>query len=202
MDFLDLEAGMDKELNIVTGGIQMGKDTYHFHRYEPTPYEVLKELFDQVPLNTSDVLVDFGCGKGRLNFYLHHRFHCHTVGIEFNPEYYEIAVSNLRSYHSTNKSQISFECVSAMHYEIKPEENYFYFFNPFSPQIFMGIINHILQSVEQHPRAITLLLYYPDDEYLFYLEHSTPFHIVMNIPVYAIKTSDERDRFIVLTYKF
>lgn len=191
---------MDKELNIKTEGIQMGKDTFHFHRYEPTPYEVIKELFDQVPLKKEDVLVDFGCGKGRLNFYLHHRFHCRTVGIEFNPEYYEEAMLNLKYYRSNNKENINFECVSAMNYQIKPEENYFYFFNPFSPQIFIGIIQHILKSYEKHPRNITLLLYYPDEEYLYYLEHSTPFQITMNVPLHAIKNTDERDRYVVLTY--
>lgn len=189
---------MDKELNIVTEGIQMGKDTYHFHRYEPTPYVVLKELFDQIPLSKEDVLVDFGCGKGRLNFYLEHRFHCKTVGIEFNPEYYNDALKNLKTYKSTNKSRIRFECVSAMKYKIQSEENYFYFFNPFSPEIFIGIINHILQSVQEHPRSITLLLYYPDNEYLYYLEHSTPFRIVMDVPIYAIKNAEVRDRYTVL----
>lgn len=191
---------MDKELNIVTEGIQMGKDTYHFHRYEPTPYEVLKQLFDQVPLRKEDVLVDFGCGKGRLNFYLEHRFHCKTVGIEFNPEYYDDALKNLKAYKTTDKSRLRFVCASAMLYEIQPEENYFYFFNPFSPEIFIGIINHILQSALQYPRDITLLLYYPDEEYLYYLEHSTSFRVVMDVPVYAIKNAEERDRYTVLTY--
>lgn len=192
---------MDKELNIVTEGIQMGKDTYHFHRYEPTPYEVLKELFDQVPLKKEDVLVDFGCGKGRLNFYLDHRFHCKTVGIEFNPEYYNDALKNLKSYKTTDKSRIRFECVSAMHYEIQAKDNYFYFFNPFSPQIFIGVINHILQSAIQNPRCITLLLYYPDKEYLYYLEHSTPFSVLMDVPIYAIKRTEDQDRYTVLTYQ-
>lgn len=190
---------MDRELNIMTEGIQMGKDTFHNHRYEPTPYEVINELFDQVPLKKNDVIVDFGCGKGRLNFYLHHRFHCYTVGIEFNPEYYKDALTNLGTYRSKDKNKICFECVSAMDYLIKSKENYFYFFNPFSPQIFIGIIHHILQSVEQHPRDLTLLLYYPDEEYLYYLEHSTPFRISMDVPIHAIKTTDPRDRYVVLT---
>lgn len=36
----------DKDLCIETEEIQTdGKDTYYCHRYEPTPYEVLDELF-------------------------------------------------------------------------------------------------------------------------------------------------------------
>lgn len=38
---------MDQLLHIHTGGIQAdGKDTFHNHRYEPTPYEWIEQLYD------------------------------------------------------------------------------------------------------------------------------------------------------------
>ena len=61
----------DKDLCIETEEIQTdGKDTYYCHRYEPTPYEVLDELFTFYTPNKTDVFVDYGCGMGRLNFYI------------------------------------------------------------------------------------------------------------------------------------
>ena len=60
-------------LNIQTSG----EDKYHtsakYHRYEPTPYDVLETLFNHYQLTKNDHIVDFGCGKGRLNFYIHHQ---------------------------------------------------------------------------------------------------------------------------------
>ena len=46
----------DKDLCIETEEIQTdGKDTYYCHRYEPTPYEVLDELFTFYTPNKTDV---------------------------------------------------------------------------------------------------------------------------------------------------
>ena len=53
----------DKGLCIETEEIQTdGKDTYYCHRYEPTPYEVLDELFTFYTPEKTDVFVDYGCG--------------------------------------------------------------------------------------------------------------------------------------------
>ena len=46
----------------------------HYNRYEATPYLALEALFHEYELNRTDTVVDFGCGKGRLPFYLHNRF--------------------------------------------------------------------------------------------------------------------------------
>ncbi|MEM5594730.1 hypothetical protein AAHH67_28690 [Niallia circulans] len=65
----------DKLLHIETEEIQVGfHKSYHYHRYEPTPYEHLEQLFREFPLRETDYVVDFGCGKGRLNFYIHYVF--------------------------------------------------------------------------------------------------------------------------------
>ena len=50
----------DKDLCIETEEIQTdGKDTYYCHRYEPTPYEVLDELFTFYTPEKTDVFVDY-----------------------------------------------------------------------------------------------------------------------------------------------
>ena len=64
----------DFDLSIQTEEIQTdGKDTFDFHRYEPTSYDVLDAVFDAFIPNSEDVLVDYGCGLGRLNFYIEKR---------------------------------------------------------------------------------------------------------------------------------
>lgn len=62
-----LGQAVDSFLQIHTEEIQEdGLDTYHCHRYEPTPYRVLEVLFDAFPLTKEDVLLDYGSGLGRL----------------------------------------------------------------------------------------------------------------------------------------
>ena len=51
-------------------------------------------------------------------------------------------------------------------YSISKEDNIFYFFNPCSPEHFATILEHIILSVEEHSRVVTLILYYVSEEYL------------------------------------
>lgn len=85
----------DKDLCIETEEIQTdGKDTYYCHRYEPTPYAVLDELFTFYTPEKTDVFVDYGCGMGRLNFYIEKRHSLSSTGVEYSPVYYEKALKN------------------------------------------------------------------------------------------------------------
>ena len=190
----------DKELKIATEGIQ--KDSHHSyynHKYEPTSYEILEQLFDEIPLSSSDTFVDYGCGKGRLNFYVNHRFHCHSIGIELNKDYYQDAVENLHSYSGIHKEKIQFHCMLAQSYVLNGSETYFYFFNPFSVEIFRHVIQNIYDSIEEQPRDCTLILYYPDEDYIFYLENNTGLQFVKEIKLMGSQ-KDSRECFCI--YRF
>ena len=162
----------DNELRIQTEEIQTdGKDTFHFHRYEPTPYEVLDHLFEYMPLSPDDVLVDYGSGLGRVSFYASCRFGCRSTGIEFCEDYFERSLKNLETYVG-NRDLISFCYGKAEEYHIHENENIFYFFNPFSIEIFKGVMGRIMESYYEEPRPMYLFFYYPNDEYLSYLMRS------------------------------
>ncbi|MCH5265215.1 MAG: class I SAM-dependent methyltransferase [Lachnospiraceae bacterium] len=189
----------DKLLHIQTEEIQTdGKDTYHFHRYEPTPYEVLERLFNVYIPSSSDVAVDFGCGLGRLNFYLEHRFGLRSVGVEMSEHYYKRALENLQNYNG-NRDHISFVHKKAEEYAVSKEETLFYFFNPFSLNIFRRVLQQILLSWQEALREITLLIYYPEDDLLFYLERHTSFHLKAEIAASDDIRSDRRERFCIYT---
>ena len=153
----------DELLNIETIENQIGfNKSFHYHRYEPTPYIGLEQLYEQYELKERDRLVDFGCGKGRLNFFVHYMFQASTVGVEMNEEFFEDAMKNLHSYtprEGSTKEHISFHCCFAQDYQVNPLDNRFYFFNPFSVQIFMKVIDNILRSVEERHREVELILY-------------------------------------------
>ncbi|WP_456272268.1 SAM-dependent methyltransferase [Bacillus sp. AK031] len=169
----------DKLLNIKTGTIQKGSyGSQHYNRYEPTPYSVLERLFEIVEFESTDRVVDFGCGTGRLNFCIHHRFQSTVLGVEMNEFYYQEAIENRKNYlnkFSGSSSAIKFENCLAEEYVIDPGDNVFYFFNPFSVRIFIKVINNILQSLEEKNREIQLILYYAPEDYVFCLEDQTAF---------------------------
>src|SRR5690606_10952930 len=98
----------------------------HYHRYEPTPYIAFEELFNHYELKSSDRIVDFGCGKGRLNFFIHYLFNATVVGVEMNEPYYLEALENKKKYLQKTKNRkdnIHFQLCYAEEYKIDPLDN-------------------------------------------------------------------------------
>ena len=191
----------DKLLNIKTKEKQQCfHKSLQYHRYEPTPYSALEELFRHYELKSSDRVVDFGCGKGRLNFYIHYFFHSEVIGVEMDEMLYEKAMANLERYirkTKNRKEKIQFQCCLAEEYPINPLDNRFYFFNPFSIQVFRNVINNILRSVERYQRQIDVVLYYPSEDYIYYLENYTAFELIMEVKIPIIYKHNPNERFLV-----
>jgi SAM-dependent methyltransferase len=195
------EPNYDELLNIETEGNQRGYNkSFHYHRYEPTPYRALENLFAEYELNSSDHIVDFGCGKGRLNFFIHYLFQASVTGVEMNEMLYEEALENKVNYlikAKENKGRIQFQCCLAEKYEINPLDNRFYFFNPFTIPIFWKIINHILVSVEKYKREVDVILYYPSEDYIYYLENNTLFELIKEIHLPGLYENNPNERFLI-----
>ncbi|PEY42339.1 SAM-dependent methyltransferase [Bacillus cereus] len=191
----------DAILNIKTVGEQKGfNKSLHYHRYEPTPYSGLEILLDQYEMKSSDRIVDFGCGKGRLNFYIHHTCGASAVGIEMNETFYKEAIENRERYVRkvrNSKNKIQFHCCLAQEYEIAPRDNRFYFFNPFSVQVFMNVINNILLSIEEVEREIEIILYYPSEDYIFFLENQTAFELKKEVRLPGVYEKNGNERFLI-----
>lgn len=155
-----------------------------YFRYEPTGYSGLICAFDALEgvMTKYDRLVDFGCGKGRVLFYVNQRFQCEVCGIEVDESLYELALDN-REYYNTrfrgSREQVEIICGKAEEYEVHPEDTIFYFFNPFEINIFQQVISNIIQSVKAHPRRIYIMMYYPKKEYRTHMRR-------VNFSLYAI----------------
>ena len=131
-----IEKYYEEELNINTTGEQSWDETKKcYHPYEPTPYFALDKLFEDYCINEDDYIVDFGCGKGRLNFYLNYRYKCSVLGIEMDERFFNKCLENKQKYLKSIKREedkINFLCILAQEYKISSRDNKFYFFNPFS----------------------------------------------------------------------
>ena len=161
------ENNWDKLLQIRTcGRDETNADEYH-HPYEPTPYKVLGRLVKSGFFGQGDVVLDYGCGKGRVGFFLSYRTKARTVGIEYDEHIYKDALENRKSTISRGKPD--FVMSRAEEYEVPLEVNRCYFFNPFSAEILHKVMARILASWYESPREVFLFFYYPADEYISYL---------------------------------
>ena len=163
----DQEKSWDKLLQIKTTGRDDTNADQYRHPYEPTPYSVLERLADSGFFGKEDVLLDYGCGKGRVGFFLSWRTKMKTIGIEYDEQIYFDALENRKTVNSRTKPD--FVLVSAEAYEVPPDVNRCYLFNPFSVEIFHKVMARILESYYADPREIFLFFYYPEDAYISYL---------------------------------
>lgn len=159
----------DRELGIRTVGLREWSGHNHYNRYEATPYEALERLFEVYRFRKGDRVVDFGCGRGRVTFSIHNRFHVPVVGIEAHDKTYEEALDNKGSYRFKTKRDIAapieLKFGLAEHYEVQRADNRFYFFNPFSHRVFQKVMGNIMKSVAEKPRQVDVILYYPLPEF-------------------------------------
>ncbi len=196
----------EKLLNIKTGqDMKKLHPITHYHPYEPTPYSALEELFKHYEVKKDDQIVDFGCGKGRLNFFIHYFYGANVTGIELDEIFYQDAVENRERYFDKNKkksSSIQFHCCLAEEYSINGLDNRFYFFNPFSVHIFKKIIHNILSSLETDPRDMEVVLYYPSEDYIHFLENQTVFELKQEILLPDEYPKNQNERFLIYRYEF
>ena len=156
----------EKKLGISTAAAYNEKDDSNHSRYEPTAYAVLARLAESGVVTKDSILIDYGCGKGRVSFFLHYLTGCRTIGIEYNPELHSAAEANLKSYSGRHTEGISFICESAENYIVDNAANCFYFFNPFSEKILRSVLGQIYISYYSSPRPMKLIFYFPLDNYL------------------------------------
>lgn len=164
---VDQENAWDELLQINTiGRDDLNADEYR-HPYEPTPYSVLERLAGSGLIGKDDVVLDYGCGKGRVGFFLSHQIKAKTTGIEYDERIYCSALENQKTVVSGAKAQ--FVMARAEAYEVPLDVNRCYFFNPFSVEILRKVMARIIESYYENPRELFLFFYYPSDEYISYL---------------------------------
>lgn len=164
---IDNENTWDKLLQIKTTGRDDSNADQYRYPYEPTPYCVLERLANSGLIGKKDVVLDYGCGKGRVDFFLSYQVKAKTIGIEYDERIYQSVLKNQKS--TISRAKTEFVLTSAEEYTVSEEVNRCYFFNPFSVEILCKVIARILESYYAKPREILLFFYYPSEDYISYL---------------------------------
>ena len=161
------EEKWDRLLQIRTSGRDDSHADQYRYPYEPTPYYVLERLADSGYLRKGNTLLDYGCGKGRVEFFLSWQTRCRSIGIEYDERIYEKAAENQK--RAAAAGRVTFELANAEQFQVPEEADRIYFFNPFSLEILQKVISRIIASYYAAPREILLFFYYPSDEYISFL---------------------------------
>jgi len=133
----------------------------HGKAYMATRIMPLRKLFRQIKasLPPKPVLLDFGCGKGRV-LMIAAEFGFRAVrGVEFAPELCVRARKNCAAFKSATGSATEFEIIESdvVDYLIRPDENVFFFYNPFDAVVLNEVLVNITISLRKAPRAALII---------------------------------------------
>ncbi len=195
------ETTWDKLLRIKTTGRDDSRADQYNYPYEPTSYAVLERLAQSGFIKKRDILLDYGCGKGRVDFFLAYQTKAHTIGIEYDERMYEKALENCGT--AVSAARTEWVLGKAEAYEVPVEVNRCYFFNPFSVEIFQKVIARIIDSYYANPREMLLFFYYPSSEYVAYLMTINELEFVDDIDCSDISHGEKtREKIIVFRMGF
>ena len=123
-------------------------DVYH------TDYSVMPLIFDHVKITPQDVLVDVGCGKGRvLNYWLSQRYKNEMIGLELDP-----VVAEQTARHFSLREQVKIIPGDAV-YNLPSTGTVFYFYNPFEWDKVVQFESRL--SMQAGDKPITVIYYNP-----------------------------------------
>ncbi|MDF2571599.1 MAG: GCN5-related N-acetyltransferase [Sporomusa sp.] len=123
-------------------------DVYH------TEYSAMDIIFSQVNIRPHDVLVDVGCGKGRvINYWLSQGYTNTMYGLEIDPLVAQETAEQFSAWPNVN---IAFGDAIK---NLPPDGSIFYLYNPFSCEKFYEFESQIAKLAQTN--KITLVYYRP-----------------------------------------
>ena len=125
---------------------------------QSSDYRCLDRIFKtHVPLTSADVLLDVGCGEGRVLTYLYlHKAKCRLLGVELDPD-----VTATAQQRVADCPGIEIRCANILEaQDLMQQVTVYYLFNPFNGKIFSKFIQALEKQVPHPIRLVYLFDYY------------------------------------------
>ncbi|MDZ4678318.1 MAG: class I SAM-dependent methyltransferase [Oligoflexia bacterium] len=153
--YFQIDTSSNKEL-IESAGERNG--------YDPTDWQTFPKLLRLINPGPHDVLLDLGCGKGRILLMASRFSFKRIIGVDYNSELCLIAEKNVKSYskRSTCKN-ISVITEDMMKYLIPDDATIMYIYNPLEQNQLKGVMQKIMTSIQKSPRPFKIIFGAPPE---------------------------------------
>lgn len=139
------------------------------HQYFPTEPWLFEEIMSALPINSDQfTFIDLGSGKGRVLVMASAYPFRKIIGVEFMPGLHQAALENIARLPADVRGVCSFEslCMDARDFRFPPGPLVVYLFNPFPEPVLAAVLEHLRQSLADHPRPVFLAYRFPEFEAL------------------------------------
>ena len=134
------------------------------YHYETLPSAAIRSILTALPVNIENfVLVDLGCGKGRVLMVAAEFPFAQIVGVELATELAQIARENVRRYRASQKAcrEIVIQQGDALAYEFPLQPLVVFLFNPFGSQTLKCVCRNLKASLRHVPRPAYVIYVNP-----------------------------------------
>lgn len=138
----------------------VGENAGHGVFYHPSHPKFLFEVFGSLKIDyPSYSFVDLGSGKGRALLVASEFPFAEIVGVEFAVELHDIATQNIQRYRSKTQKCKNIKSLNldALKFEIPLTPLVLFLCNPFRPDVLIPVLQHLQDSLNSHPRDVTLI---------------------------------------------
>lgn len=135
----------------------------HSIMYQPTNAMAMRNVLRKLGLAPGKVLVDLGCGKGRVLLIASEFGYSEARGVEVSPVLCDIARSNCAIYKEKTGTKTTFRIIPSdvLDYNLSDDEDVFFLFNPFDDYVLQHVIQNISDSYRRRNRDIWIIYRFP-----------------------------------------
>lgn len=164
------EATFDLKYGVSTRKIvpvdRLGIDDRRQHlayRYRPSHVlsvvEALNIVKGFLPDPENGILVDYGCGAGRVMILAAEAGFGRVIGIEFSPLMAELCRKNIATYELRRGYRTEFTILEqdAATYDPPSDARVFFFYSPFNWELYEPVLDRIEKSIARAPRTAYIL---------------------------------------------
>lgn len=151
--------GRKTETGTTISAAELGFSNGEYVAYEPSAWRWLRLALRNRVITDKDVLVDVGCGKGRVLLQAARRYPFgRLIGVEVSDVLAAWARRNLAvSRDRLRVRDVVIENANATEWEVPDDVTYAYFFNPFEGETFHRALANLIASLDRSPRRLTLI---------------------------------------------
>lgn len=132
--------------------------------YKPSHAASLRKLLSRLDVGDQAVLLDIGCGKGRVLMVAAELGFALARGIEYSPRLAAIAADNLKAFSRVRPTRTRFEllCEDVREYRLRDDETLIYLFNPFGREATASVVRMLEASLQRRLRRLQVVYRAPE----------------------------------------
>jgi SAM-dependent methyltransferase len=144
---------------------ELGIEVPGAYRYEPSGWLTLPMALPRREVGPDDVLVDLGCGMGRVVLQAARRYRFkRVVGVELSADLLEVARRNVAAQQRLKSPNVELVAADAAEWRLPADATIVYMHNPFTGELFGRVLERLLDHVDRSGRPLKVIYLNPVEE--------------------------------------